>query len=68
MDKEKAKEIMDDFENDDFVSAKEKFKSAFKDKVEKYIKDETGIEGDIFDKEEDDPDNDDNLDSDDDDE
>lgn len=47
VDKEKIKKALDDFENDDFVSSKEKLKDEIKKAKEEYVKDKTGLEKDL---------------------
>lgn len=47
IDREKIKKALDDFENDDFVSSKEKLKDEIKKAKEEYVKNKTGIEKDL---------------------
>ena len=44
MDKEKVKEILDNFENDNFVDAKEILSQEIKVKIDKHIYNKTGVD------------------------
>jgi len=41
--KEEVKAALDDFENDNFVDAKEKLKNIIKNRVTHYVADKTGV-------------------------
>jgi len=41
--KEEVKAALDDFENDNFVDAKEKLKNIIKNRVTQYVADKTGV-------------------------
>jgi len=64
MKKEAVKKIVDDFEDDNFVDAKETLKGELKDKVNSYLKDKLDLQNDsepsdnIDDSDDDDLDND----------
>ena len=46
-DKQAVKSAMDDFEKDDFISAKEKIQKLVKGKKEAFLKDKLGLENDL---------------------
>lgn len=49
MDKEKVKQSITDFENEDYMSSKEIIRGEIKDKIDSHLKDTLGLENDIDD-------------------
>lgn len=66
MDKEKIKQALDQFEDENYVDSKETLRGEIRDKVNSYLKDKLELEKDpveveeeeVEEEEEDDPDND----------